>query len=177
MQNPHLSLCLVSQRFPQKYLCVTDFLALFPQISWTPLSWFVIVAVVAIKRGFVFFCTEGRAMASPAQQVSIQSKLLSGRFPLGFSRWPSHGMKVVVHCKKRQKRGVPTFRGELGFRGSEQKVPLMELPCPPILASLPVQTCSKLTRKMDYSEKSISPSDNLIHQYKCPAQMKLEDAS
>ena len=79
----------------------------------------------------------------PVHQVSIQSKLLSVRFPLGFSRWPpSHGMKVVVHSlwKKRQKRGVPTFRGELGFRGSEQKVPLMELPCPPILASLPLQT-------------------------------------
>ena len=146
MQNPHLSLITVSLSFPQNYLCATHFLALFPQISWTPLSWFVIVAVVAIKRGFVFFCTEGRAMASPAHQVSIQSELLSVRFPLGFSRWPpSHGMKVVVHggWKKRQKRGVPTFRGELGFRGLEQKVPLMELPCPPILASLPLQTSSK----------------------------------
>ena len=82
----------------------------------------------------------------PSHQVSIQSKLLSVRFPLGFSRWPSHGMKAVVHGtveKKRQKRGVPTFRGELGFRGSEQKVPLMELPCPPILASLPLQTSGK----------------------------------
>ena len=106
----------------------------------------------------------------PVHQVSIQSKLLSVRFPLRFSRWPSHGMKVVVHSlwKKRQKRGVPTFRGELGFRGSEQKVPLMELPCPPILASLPLQTSSKLTRKMDYSEKLISPSDNLIYRYYCP---------
>ena len=149
MQNPHLSLITVSLSFPQNYLCATHFLALFPQISWTPLSWFVIVAVVAIKRGFVFFCTEGRAMASPAHQVSIQSELLSVRFPLGFSRWPpSHGMKVVVHggLRKKAKAGgsdvsrrvrVPTFRG------SEQKVPLMELLCPPILASLPLQTSSK----------------------------------
>ena len=82
----------------------------------------------------------------PSHQVSIQSKLLSGRFPLGFSRWPpSHGMKVVVHggLRKKAKAGgsdvsrrvrVPRFGAKSSINGA---------PCPPILASLPVQTSSK----------------------------------